>query len=137
MATIEKRISDAGAVTFRVKVRVKGVPTQNASPMRKVTKPREPRGRVRFLADDERNRLLFACDASACRELKQIVVLALSTGMRLGEILNLSWDDVDLNKRFLILHETKNGERRRVALAGRAFDGLRDMSKVPLLHLQC
>ncbi|MFZ4541275.1 MAG: hypothetical protein ACOYNL_05615 [Rickettsiales bacterium] len=31
MATIEKRISDAGAVTFRVKVRVKGVPTQNAT----------------------------------------------------------------------------------------------------------
>jgi integrase len=50
------------------------------SPMRKVTKPREPRGRVRYLADDERNRLLTACDASACRELKQIVILALSTG---------------------------------------------------------
>ena len=35
------------------------------SPMRKVTKPKEPRGRVRFLSDDERIRLLAACEASA------------------------------------------------------------------------
>ena len=52
------------------------------SPMRKVSKPREPRGRKRFLSDDERQRLLDACRASDSRYLYTVVVLALSTGAR-------------------------------------------------------
>lgn len=97
------------------------------SPMRKVRKPKEPRGRVRFLSDDERKRLLEACKESESPVLYPIVILALSTGMRLGEILNLTWDDVELDKGFLILHETKNNERRRVPVTGLA---LRELAKV-------
>ena len=52
------------------------------SPMRKVIKPKEPRGRVRFLSDEERISLLDACKASANPYLYIVVVLALSTGMR-------------------------------------------------------
>ena len=111
------------------------------NPMRKVTKPKEPRGRVRFLSDDEagpkgeiiegeRTRLLNACDKSSNSYLETIVVLALSTGMRQGEILNLRWPDVDLNSGRIVLHETKNGERRVVPLLGRARELLRELSKV-------
>jgi integrase len=95
------------------------------SPMRKVTKPKEPRGRVRFLSEDttaphgetiegERNRLLKAGQASTNPYLYPVVVLALSTGMRQGEIMGLTWDDVDLHRKRITLHETKNGERRIV-----------------------
>lgn len=87
------------------------------SPMRKMSKPREPKGRVRFLDDFERSRLLSACKNSKNSLLHLIVVIALSTGMRRGEILNLSWKDLYLEDKKIILEETKNGERRFVPLA--------------------
>ena len=99
-------------------------------PMRKVTKPKESRGRVRFLSDDERIRLLKACKESSSLYLYPVVVLALSTGMRQGEIMGLTWDAVDLIQGRAILHETKNGERRAVAIAGHALEVLKELNKV-------
>jgi integrase len=100
------------------------------SPMRKVTKPKEARGRVRFLSEDERRRLLKACKESSNPYLYPVVVLALSTGMRQGEIMGLTWDVVDLNKGRAVLHETKNGERRPVAVTGHALELVKELSKV-------
>lgn len=100
------------------------------SPMRKVKKPKEPRGRVRFLSDDERNRLLAACKQSLNSHLYPIVILALATGMRQGEILGLKWKDLDLNQGFLILNETKNDERRRIPITGHVLETLKAYSKV-------
>lgn len=100
------------------------------SPMRKVTKPRESRGRVRFLSDDERVRLLKACKESSNPYLYPVVVLALSTGMRNGEIMRLTWGNVDMNRGRAILHETKNGERRAVAITGHALELLKELGKV-------
>lgn len=100
------------------------------NPMRKVTKPKEPRGRIRFLNDDERTALLKACKESNNAYLYPVVVLALSTGMRQGEIMGLAWDDVDLNRERATLHETKNGERRSVAIVGHALEQLKELSKV-------
>lgn len=92
------------------------------SPMRKVSKLKEPRGRVRFLDDDERERLLEACKESSNPYLYPIVVIAMSTGMRYSEIMNLTWADVDLQRSRIILHETKNGDRRAVPIAGKAYE---------------
>jgi integrase len=111
------------------------------SPMRKVKKPALPRGRVRFLSDDttgsdgktvdgERSRLLKACEKSDNSYLHTVVVLALSTGMRRGEIMELTWDDVDLHQGRITLFETKNGEIRVVPLVGKALDLLKEHSKV-------
>jgi len=94
------------------------------SPMRKVKKPKEPRGRVRFLSEGpggEMERLTQACKGSDNPYLYTAFVLALSTGTRQGETMGLTWDDVDLNQGAIILHETKNGERRRVPLVGKAL----------------
>lgn len=100
------------------------------SPISKVTKPKEPRGRTRFLNEDERLKLLQACKESQNPYLYPIVVLALSTGMRQAEVLNLKWSDVDLDKRRVILQETKNGEIRQVALTGHALELLKQLDKV-------
>jgi integrase len=100
------------------------------SPMRKVKKPSEPRGRVRYLSEEEIQRLLDACKASECPYLHPVVVLALSTGMRRGEILNLRWKDVDLERGQIILHETKNNERRNVPVSRHASEVLHKLSKV-------
>jgi integrase len=100
------------------------------TPMRKVKKPTEPRGRVRFLDDDERAKLLNACKKSPNKFLYPCVVLALATGMRQAELMGLKWQDVDLQRGVIILHETKNGERRRVPVAGLALELLKDHSKI-------
>jgi integrase len=92
------------------------------NPLRKVTKPKESRGRIRFLSDEERTRLLAECKKSDSKFLYIAVVLALSTGGRRMEILGLRWKDVDLNRRIIDLHETKNGERRILQLAGPALE---------------
>lgn len=100
------------------------------SPMRKVKKPKEARGRVRFLDDDERAKLLTACKESSNSWLYTCVILALSSGMRQGELMGLKWSDVYLKDSYLILHETKNNERRRVPLSGLALALLNEHSKV-------
>jgi integrase len=45
-----------------------------------------------------------------------IVITAITTGLRQGELLRLSWADVDWNVGVLTVHETKAGERRRVPM---------------------
>lgn len=100
------------------------------NPLRKITKPKEPKGRVRFLDDDERERLLKACRASDNKDLYLAVVLALSTGARKMEVMSLRWSQVDLNRRVIILTETKNGEMRALPLVSHAFELMQERSKV-------
>jgi integrase len=95
------------------------------NPMLKVSRPKEPRGRLRFLLPEERTRLLQACKESECPELLLLVVLALSTGARQGELLGLKWADVDCEKQRLTFLWTKNEERRSVNVTGIAIDLLR------------
>lgn len=94
------------------------------NPVKKVSRLKEPKGRVRFLSDEERMALLAACD-EIDPTLHLIVVLALSTGARRGEIMNLRWPDVDLSRGLATLQETKNGERRSLPLVGHLLDLLK------------
>ncbi|MBK1670016.1 integrase [Rhodovibrio sodomensis] len=86
------------------------------SPMSSVRKLKEPKGRVRYLNETERVRLLNACKESREPLLYPIVLIAMLTGMRKGELLSLTWDQVDLERSRVILHDTKNDERRPVSL---------------------
>jgi len=62
----------------------------DSNPMDKVTKGKESRGRVRYLSDDERRALLEACNkATDTPELKIVVLIAITTGARRGEISGL------------------------------------------------
>jgi integrase len=100
------------------------------NPLSKVAKLKEPRGRVRFLSDEERERLLTACRESDSKDLYIAVVLALSTGARRMEILGARWPQVDFNRATLTLEETKNGERRVLPLTGHALELMRQHAKV-------
>lgn len=100
------------------------------NPVLKVRKPSEPRGRVRYLTDKERSDLLNACKEIDKGRLYPAVVLALSTGARWSEILNLKWEHINLKRRMILLDETKNGERRSIPLSGHGLELLSEMSKV-------
>jgi len=91
-------------------------------PMKNIAKLPEPRGRVRFLDDDERARLLAACADVNSEYIYPLVVLALSTGARHGELVNLQWKDVDFKRKAIVLHHTKNKERRVLPLAHHALE---------------
>jgi len=74
-----------------------------------IKKYQEPDGRLRYLSGPaEADRLLQACDAS----LRPLVLTALHTGMRKGELLGLTWDLVDMTHGFIRLNQTKNGKAR-------------------------
>jgi len=68
--------------------------------------------RLRFLSIEECQRLIECCH----KDLKPIVIVALNTGMRRGEIFNLKWEQVDLSHGFILLDVTKNGERREIPI---------------------
>jgi integrase len=92
-----------------------------------IRRKKEPRGRTRFLSDDEREALLKACDGSAWGALKTLVLLAITTGGRKGELTTLKWVDVDLKKGRALVRETKNDEPRTLPLAGQALEALREL----------
>lgn len=82
------------------------------SPAHRVKSPKAPAGRVRYLQPGELRAVLGACPVW----LRPIAGLAVSTGMRRGEILGLRWLDVDAMNSRLMLPQTKNGEGRIVYL---------------------
>lgn len=102
-----------------------------SNPVLQVKKRKEPRGRTRFLSDDERERLLTACKDSECKLLYPVVVFALSTGARKGEILNLEWSDVDWGRGIAVFQDTKNDEVRSVPLEGHLLAELQKLHQVP------
>jgi len=91
--------------------------------------------RVRYLSKSERKGLLDACIASDNDQLYPIVVFALSTGARKGEILGLTLDDVNLERGAAILRDTKNGETRAVPVVHHLKDILRNhMEKMEIFY---
>ncbi len=80
------------------------------SPVGAVAFPKESNGRVRYLSDDEEARLMVVLP----EWLRPLVLAAIHTGMRKGELLGLKWDDVDLYAGAITLRETKSGEIERV-----------------------
>jgi integrase len=79
---------------------------------------REPKGRTLFYTEDEVRDLLAACDEMGIKgvQLKDIIRFAYQTGARQGEILKLTWNDIDYNNNTLQFVDTKNGETRVLPL---------------------
>ena len=100
------------------------------NPCERITKESESTGRVRFLSDAERDKLLTACRESSNPDLYLAVVLSLTTGARQGEIMTLRWGQIEFNRQVITLHKTKNGERRALPLVGEAFTLLQERFKV-------
>jgi integrase len=74
--------------------------------------------------------LLTACKESRDPDLYPLVLTALSTAARQGELLSLTWPDVNLQTGTLTFRNTKNGTTRAVPLVGPALELLRARSKV-------
>ena len=80
----------------------------------------------RWLAPEEEERLLDSCP----EWLRDLVVFALNTGFRQGEILALTWNQVDLNRKAILFWDQKNSGRDTVPLNEKAVEVLRKIWKV-------
>ncbi|HHQ2687686.1 site-specific integrase [Pseudomonas aeruginosa] len=94
------------------------------NPVLKVRKPKTPPGRERRLTAREERQILRYAHNYGNAELYTIVVVALESAMRQGEILNLHWEHINLKTRIAHLPDTKNGTRRDVPLSLKARDAL-------------
>jgi integrase len=85
-----------------------------SNPVKDVRLARENNQRIWFLSYEEENRLLQACKAP----LKPVVITALHTGFRMSEILSLTWEDVDFDRRTITVKAgyAKNGESRSIPM---------------------
>lgn len=82
------------------------------SPAKHIKLFKENNKRTIYLEQPEINNLLSNCHGY----LRVIVIIALNTGMRKGEILGLRWEDIDFNIDIIYLHCTKNGESREIPI---------------------
>lgn len=124
-ATVNRYLCSLGSV---INLAVREWRVLPSSPLKNIRKLSEPRGRERFLVGDETARLLQACQESKSKLLYPIVLLALSTGMRKGEILGLKWKDVDLEAGKITLRDTKNGDNRVVPFRGIALETIKALA---------
>lgn len=82
-----------------------------ANPVSRVKKPTVDNRRFRFLTRDEADKLLTVL-ATKSQDVHDQALIALHCGLRAGEIFNLTWQDVDVEKGILTLRDTKNTKTR-------------------------
>ena len=86
------------------------------NPVRKIPSLPENNERTRFLSEAERKRLFDSCRASHWDKLYLIVLLAITTGARKGELTKLRWNDIDFERRTAYVATTKNGQPKVLPL---------------------
>jgi integrase len=86
--------------------------------------PRPGTARDRRLVDDEEQRLLAAARMSRAPSLELCIVLAIETGLRSGNIVELHWEKIDFAKNEICVGMTKNGSPITVPLSRAAKNAL-------------
>ena len=91
------------------------------NPADSVKKPASNPARERRLSCEELQRLISASSKTRNTHVLPMIMFAIETGMRRGEILGLEWTLVNFNKRVALLPMTKNGTSREVPLSSKAI----------------
>jgi integrase len=94
------------------------------NPARLVRMKREDNARVRFLSDKEESALMAAVEKIGTQHLPQLVV-AINTGLRKSEQFNLTWSNVDMERRVLTVPRSKHGGTRHVPINDAALSAFR------------
>lgn len=104
------------------------------NPIKRVRRPRIDNRRERRLQSGEWQALLHAVNEARTPFMKPLLKLALSTGMRRGELLSMQWKHLNLDRRTVFLPRTKNGHARTVPLGPLAVSTL---AKLPRTTSRC
>lgn len=104
------------------------------NPCFNLMKLKESKGRDRILSEEEASRLITACRESSNPYLFCIVLMAITTGMRQGEILQLRWEQIDFKNQLAHIRETKNGRPRSVPLVDEVVAELKHLHDIKHPH---
>ena len=107
------RYKSALSVVFRYACRQHNLPS---NPVQLIPSKPEDNHRVRYLSTLERKRLLNACKEADWSKLYLLVLTAITTGARRGELLNLKWNDIDFERQTAYVQTTKNGQPKVLPL---------------------
>jgi len=97
----------------------------SSNPIAMVKLYKENNNRIRFLEKEEMQRLICNCEGL----LKAIVIVALNTGMRRGEIFNLKWADIDLRSNIINIYESKSGKKGEIPMNKLVIETLKGIRK--------
>ena len=106
-----------------------GILLPRGNPVNNVRKPSEGAGRERRLSGVEFEQLEIQIQRSRNKLLYPAFKFAIETAARQGEILNLTWEHVHVDRKFALLKETKNGDERAAPLSLRAIEILQALPK--------
>ena len=86
------------------------------NPCREIKQKKENNERTRFLSDDEMLALLNAAKESSWNKMYLLILLAITTGARRGELLSIKWGDINFNDDLAFIHDSKNNEPRALPI---------------------
>lgn len=96
------------------------------NPVADIKRPAPSKGRDRRLEGQELEELLKETSGTY---MAPLILLAIETAMRAGEIASLKWENINLIKRIAVLPDTKNGDKRIVPLSLKAIEILNGLDK--------
>ncbi len=108
---------------YEIAVKEWGLPIKE-NPVKLIRKPKNNPPRNRRLRTGEYERLLCSAEQSRNKLVKPIIIIAVETAMRRGEILNIRMNDIDLNTNHLWIPKTKTGVPRTIPLSSMALDAI-------------
>lgn len=105
------------------------VPEEHINPCFGIEKFKEEK-RDRFVSQEEFPRLAQAIDNELNQTVASAIWLYLLTGVRKDELLTLKWEDVDLVRKEIKLHDTKNGKNHYLPLSNAAIDVIQKIQRI-------
>jgi integrase len=102
------------------------------NPVSEIELPKVNNSRVRYLDHAERERLFSALDRSEAAWLKSFVTLAIETGLRLSNLCNLLWPEVNMFEKIIVINaeKMKNRDNLGIPLTDVAYDTLRELQTI-------
>jgi len=101
----------------------------SVNPVSFIQSLRENNERVRYLSNNEKDRLLNECQHSNWNKLYLIVLMSITTGARKGELERLKWSDIDFDRGLAYVYQTKNGEPRVLPLTKQVLTEMGSVDK--------
>lgn len=131
-ATLNRYISQLQSV-YKYARRLRLLPRAHVPPTHGIEKSPEPPDPNRYLRAEEVERLIKVARVLDRRwkKLAPLILVAFHTGMRVGNLLDLRWRDVDLGARTITALKTKNGQPQVSALSERAA---KELERLPGTH---
>ena len=118
---------------FQIAMDEWGIPLK-VNPLLKVKKPSFNNHRNRRISNEEQEMLLSYCTNRGFKELANVIILAIETGMRRGEILRVSKCHYNEHDRTLLIPITKNGYARTIPLTSTADSIIQNIGKSELIY---